>query len=146
LADMPGSFPTLPSEIIRENSYKSEDNTSLKHHHKRPDRILQNSFPIDEDFRAGNRPEYARITNQGRRSRNHVSSTLLPSGRVTFRRSLFKPILRPETENSPVSVSTGERPPKKGGQQFVSRDAGVLFGDSPPYRNPGGISPDPAVS
>src|SRR6267378_3723491 len=84
-----------------------------------------------------NRSEQAPIRNRGRRSSDPLCSTLLPRGRVPFRRSRFNPILRPETENSPVSVSTGERPLEKRGPQLVSRDTGVLFGDIPRFRKSG---------
>ena len=60
---------------------------------------------------------------------NHASSTLLPRVRVPFRRSRFKPTLRPETQDSPRAVSTGESLQKKRGAEiFSSRRGSALLG------------------
>jgi len=72
--------------------------------------------------------EQALITNRGRRSGDHVYSTLQPRGRVPFRRSSIKPILRCKRESSPGNVPANESPPEKGGRQFVSREVRVFFG------------------
>src|SRR5260370_42674152 len=63
--------------------------------------------------------EQALITNRGRRSGDHVYATLLPRGRVPFRRSSIKPILRCKRESSPRNVPVGGSPPeKKGSDNF----------------------------
>ncbi len=55
------------------------------------------------------------IRNRGRRSFDPLYSTLLPRVRIPFRRSRFKPILRPETGSSPRNVPTGESTQEKRG-------------------------------
>jgi hypothetical protein len=51
-----------------------------------------------------------------------------PRGETRHRRSLFKPILRCKRESSPRNVPAGESTQeKKGGQQFFSHGARVLF-------------------
>src|SRR5690348_12372669 len=64
-------------------------------------------------------------------------ATLLPTflhvptqGKSTVSKITVKPILPPETVDSPRSVSTGPELPRKGGQQYFSRDARVLFASS----------------
>src|SRR2546428_7832637 len=64
-------------------------------------------------------PEQALIRNQGRRSCNHVCSTLLPSGNVPLRRSSSEPILRCKHESSPRNVPASKTHREKGANNLI---------------------------
>src|SRR5207253_862506 len=74
-----------------------------------------------------NRRECARIANRGRRFLTYRIFTLDDPEKSLVGECFDRPVLSPELEDSPGSISTGESPLEKGGQQYDPRDARAAF-------------------
>ena len=104
-----------------------------------PPSVLQNG-KANCSVSGWTRAEQALITNRGRRSRDHSFSRFYHRVRIPFRRSRFNPVLRPETGDSPRTVSTGESPLERRGSTvffLATRECPTISSSEYTWRNGG---------